>query len=190
MPPKCRLQRGQNAGIRPRGCTYQTDADGMPVRGRTPAATGNVADNVSVAKQRPVAGQNKVYRRARITYQGRTHTFNNYTLDTGAAVDLLTSRAHFEQVLPPRGQYKSKWDRFTSESTLPTRQVRGVGGTKTAYQANVTLEVEVNTGRKNSNQTEFRGGPARAYIVDGGTNYLIGANERRNRWLQNQARLS
>ena len=184
MPPKCRLQRGQNAGIKPRGCTYQTDAAGMPVRGRTAAATGNAADNVSVAKQRPVAGQNKVYRRARITYQGRTHTFNNYTLDTGAALDLLTNRVHFEQVLPPRGQYRSKWERFTTENTLPVVQVRGVGGSRQAYQANVTLEVEVNIGRKNSGQVEFRGGPASAYIVDGGTNFLIGPNFMRNHRIQ------
>ena len=119
MPPKCRLQTGQNAGIKPRGCTFQTNNEGVAMRGRTAAATGNVADRVSVAKQRPAAGARKVFRRVRITYQGRTHTFNNYTMDTGANVDLLTSRANFEQVLPPRGAYRSKWDRFTSESTLP-----------------------------------------------------------------------
>ena len=102
MPPKCRLQTGQNAGIKPRGCTFQTNNEGVAMRGRTAAATGNVADRVSVAKQRPAAGARKVFRRVQITYQGRTHTFNNYTMDTGANVDLLTSRANFEQVLPPR----------------------------------------------------------------------------------------
>lgn len=184
MPPKCRLQTGQNSGIKPRGCTYQTNNEGVAMRQRTAAATGNVADTVSVAKQRPVAGQKKVFRRARITYQGRTHTFSNYTLDTGAATDLLTSRAHFEQLLPPRGQYSSKWEKFTSETTLPQIQVRGVGGSRQAYQADVTLEVEVNVGRKNSGQTEFRGGPVRAKIVDGGTNTLIGATFLRKHRIQ------
>lgn len=184
MPPKCRLQTGQNAGIKPRGCTFQTNNEGVAMRGRTAAATGNVADRVSVAKQRPAAGARKVFRRVRITYQGRTHTFNNYTMDTGANVDLLTSRANFEQVLPPRGAYRSKWDRFTSESTLPQVNVRGVGGVRQGYQANVTLEVEVNVGRKNSGQMEFRGGPARAYIIDGGTNNVVGATFLRNHRIQ------
>ena len=184
MPPKCRLQTGQNSGIKPRGCTYQTNNEGVAVRGRTAAATGNVADNVSIAKQRPAAGQQKVYRRVRIAYQGKTHTFLSFLMDTGASVDLLMSRAQFEHLLPPKGRFKSKWEKFTSESTLPMRQVRGVGGFKTAYQADVTLEVEVNLGRKNSGQTEFRGGPARAYIVDGGTNYLVGATFLRNHRIQ------
>jgi len=66
MPPKCKLRTGQNAGIGPRGCTYQTDADGTPLRARTAAATGGAADKVTLAKQRPVAGQVKVFRRVRI----------------------------------------------------------------------------------------------------------------------------
>ena len=105
-------------------------------------------------------------------------------MDTGANVDLLTSRANFEQLLPPRGAYRSKWDRFTSESTLPQVNVRGVGGVRQGYQANVTLEVEVNIGRKNSGQMEFRGGPARAYIIDGGTNNVVGATFLRNHRIQ------
>ena len=178
MPPKCRLQTGANAGIKPRGCTYQTDNQGMPRRSRSAATTGTVADTVSVAKQRPQVNQKKVFRRVRMTYQGNTHTFTTqlYTLDTGASVDLLTTRAHFEQVLPPRGNHASKWARFTSQNTLPTINVRGVGGSSGGhYQANLTVEVEVNIGRKGSGQTEFRGGPARAIIIDGGHNYLVGA---------------
>jgi hypothetical protein len=179
MPPKCKLRTGQNAGIGPTGCTYQTDSNGTALRGRTAAATGGVADTVTVAKQRPVAGQVKVFRRVRMTYQGKSHTFNAqlYTLDTGAATEALTTRAHFDKVLPPQANYASKWARFTATTTLPTVQIRGVvaGAQGLAYQADVKLEVEVNIGPKNSNQMEFRGGPARIKIVDGGRSYLVGA---------------
>jgi hypothetical protein len=177
MPPKCRLQTGQNAGIKPRGCTFQTDNQGMPMRSRSAATTGTVADNVSVAKQRPQPNARKVFRRVRITYQGRSYTSTQlYTLDTGAHNDLITTRAHFEHVLPPRGRHASKWARFTSENPLPVVNIRGVGGSQRGnYQADIVAEVEVNIGRKGSGQTEFRGGPARAIIVDGGNSYLVGA---------------
>ena len=188
MPPKCKLRTGANAGIGPRGCTYQTDGNGNALRSRSAATTGGAADIVSVAKQRPDAGHRKVYRRVRITYRGNTHTFNatKYTLDTGAHSEILTTKAHFEQVLPPAGNYPSKWARFLQENNLPMTTSVGVvaGASQPAHQADLKLEVEVNVGSKGSNQMEWRGGPARAKIVDGGTSYLIGASFLRRHRIQ------
>jgi len=80
-------------------------------------------------------------------------------------------------VLPPQGNYASKWARFTATTNLPTIGIRGVTGAQVqAYQADVKLEVEINVGSKHSNQMEFRGGPARAKIVDGGRAHLVGAS--------------
>ena len=58
------------------------------------------------------------------------------------------------------------------------------GASQPAHQADLKLEVEVNVGSKGSNQMEWRGGPARAKIVDGGTSYLIGASFLRRHRIQ------
>jgi hypothetical protein len=175
--PKCRLQTGQNAGIRPRWCTFQTDANGVALRNRSAVATGGLPDTVTIAKQRPLNPNRKVYRRIRITYQGRNVILPNFLLDTGASVDLLISNELFDPLLPSRGRFESKWDRFTNESTLSVASIRGVvpGAITRAYQADVYLEVEIDIGRKGSGQTEFRGGPARIKITEGGQSRLVGA---------------
>lgn len=176
--PKCRLQTGQNAGIRPRGCTFQTDGNGIPIRSRSAIATGGAPDSVSIAKQRPFNPRNKVYRRVRISYQGQVVIHPNFLLDTGAEADLLMSKEQFEPLLPDRGRFANKWTRFTNETTLPTLNIRGAvaGAVARAYQADVFLEIEINIGRKGSGQTEFRGGPARAKIMERGTSKLVGAS--------------
>ena len=178
MPPKCRLQTGANSGIRPRGCTFQTDGDGVPLRGRSAAATGGLPDVVTVAKQRPIGNERKVFRRVRITYQGKSQIFDNYLLDTGAYSELLMPKSHFQQLLPSRGGYASPWARFVAETTLPTIAIAGAipGAVANAYQADVYLEIELNIGRKGSGQTAFRGGPTRAKVLPGGQQHLIGAS--------------
>ena len=179
MPPKCKLKTGgANPGIGPKGCTYQTDAQGNALRSRSAATTGGAADTVTVAKQRytgPANAADKgIRRRVRVTYQGKTKIMpKKYLLDTGAATiepqQVLMSKKDLESILPPQGNYASKWARFRALNNLPTLSMSGVvpGASKTGYQANVTFEVEINVGAKNSGQMEWRGGPVRAMIMAG-----------------------
>ena len=177
MPPKCRLQTGQDAGIKPRGCTFKTDAQGQPLRARTARATGGAADMVTVAKQRPSDPTQKVRRRVRVTYRGTTRVFSDYLLDTGAQSDVLMPKSQFETLLPDKGTHPSKWARFVHENTLPTLRIRGATGSEQrGYKAPVLLEIEVDIGRKGSGSKEFRGGPAEAVIMESGASQskLIG----------------
>ena len=183
MAPKCKLQTGKDAGIRPKGCEFKTDGQGQPVRSRRANKTiGGIADTVSVAKQRrddqtTVAHDPRVHRRIRVTYNGVTRIFPKYLLDTGAGSSLLMTKSEFVQLLPDKGVHASPWDRFVHENTHPVTRISGVvaGATSPAYLANVILEIEIDVGGKNSGQKIWRGGPVLAKVADGKTS-LVGMN--------------